>query len=243
MRDSPCVAGQQDIPSWRDWTRPTLHHTERRETGSRLAAPQEVFLQHDDHPGSVTRLLENLQRGDNVALDQLFPLLYEELRRLAHRHRSRWQGDYTLGTTALVHEAYLKLVERGQVGAKDRAHFLAVAAKAMRHILCNYVRDRGRKKRGGGLQRLSLDEADAVPVLDVLSDEQADTIAALDAALDDLARFDPRLSRVVECRFFGGMSIPDTAVALRISQATVKRDFALARAWLYRELLPQHGKA
>jgi RNA polymerase sigma factor (TIGR02999 family) len=219
-------------------------HTEGRETGSPPPrTPQEVsLLQSHDDPGTVTRLLDDLQRGDEAALDQLFPLLYKELRGLAHRHRSRWHGDYTLGTTALVHEAYLKLVDRKQIEAGDRAHFLAVAARAMRHILCNYARDRGRQKRGGGLQRLSLDEANAAPGLYAMSDEQADTIVALDAALDGLARFDPRLGRVVECRFFGGMSIPDTAAAIGISPATVKRDFALARAWLYRELRP-HGEA
>jgi RNA polymerase sigma factor (TIGR02999 family) len=206
--------------------------------GPRSTPPQDEarLARTDDRHDTVTHLLGELQRGDDRALDEIFMLVYDELRALAHRHRRRWHGDETIGTTALVHEAYLKLVDQKNVDANGRAHFLAVAARAMRHILCNYAQARRRQKRGGGLQRLDLDAVEAAGELVAFSDEQADTIAALDAALEALSRFDERLGRVVECRFFGGMSIPDTAAALGTSPATVKRDYALARAWLYREL-------
>jgi RNA polymerase sigma factor (TIGR02999 family) len=207
--------------------------------GHRSTPPQEDRLARTDaRYGAVTHLLGELQRGDDRALDEIFTLVYDELRALAHRHRMRWHGDETIGTTALVHEAYLKLVDQKNVDASGRAHFLAVAAQAMRHILCNYAQARRRLKRGGGLKRLDLDAVEAAGELVAFTDEQADTIAALDAAIVALSRFDERLGRVVECRFFGGMSIPDTAAALGTSPATVKRDYALARAWLYRELRP-----
>jgi RNA polymerase sigma factor (TIGR02999 family) len=184
----------------------------------------------------VTHLLEQLQAGDSAALDRLFPIVYEELRVLAHAHRQRWHGDETLGTTALVHEAYVKLVGVEQPGARSHAHFLAVAGKAMRHILCNYSRARRRLKRGGDLQQVPLDAVpDAAMPFD-LSDEQADALASLESALERLEQTDPRLSRMVECRFFGDMSIADTATALNLSPATVKRDWTLARAWLFREM-------
>lgn len=187
---------------------------------------------------TVTRLLHQVEGGDNAAVDQLFPLVYDELRELAHRHRWRWHGDETLGTTALVNEAYLKLAGQQPRGTDSRAHFLAVASKAMRHILSDYSRDRQRQKRGGGLQKLSLDALDVEPGAPALFDAQADMAAALEAALARLEQTDRRLTRVVECRFFGGMSIADTATVLDVSPATVKRDWVLARAWLYRELQP-----
>ena len=185
---------------------------------------------------TVTHLLEQLQAGDSAALDRLFPIVYEELRVIAHAHRLRWHGDDTLGTTALVHEAYVKLVGVERPGAKSHAHFLAVTGKAMRHILCNYSRARRRVKRGGDLQQVPLDAvSDAAMPFD-LSAEQADALARLESALERLEQTDPRLSRMVECRFFGDMSIADTATALNLSPATVKRDWALARAWLFREM-------
>jgi RNA polymerase sigma factor (TIGR02999 family) len=189
---------------------------------------------------TVTRLLGELEQGNRDAMDELFPLVYDELRRLAHSQRWNWAGDETLGTTALVNEAYLKLVGTARPHPSSHAHFLAVAAKAMRHILSDYARARRREKRGGGARHVSLAALDALP-LDVIPDGQVELVAALDAALTRLAQEDMRLSRVVECRFFGGMSIADTATALGTSPATVKRDWTLARAWLYRELAPERG--
>ena len=190
-----------------------------------------------DSQATVTRLLIRLHDGDRAALETLLPLVYDELRVLAHRQRQRWRGDFTLHTTALVHEAYLKLVDQERIGAESQPHFFALASTAMRHLLCNYARDRKRQKRGGAPQKLSLDEARAVPELGPdLSEEQADTLAALDDALRRLEELDERHGRVVECRFFGGMTIAGTAEALGLSPATVKRDWVLAQAWLHCEL-------
>lgn len=192
---------------------------------------------------TVTTLLRELQAGNKAALGDLFPLVYNELRVLAHRQRRRWHGDFTLNTTALVHEAYLKLVDQTQLDIDNRAHFLGVAAKAMRHILCNYARDRRTIKRGGDLRRLPLEEIDALPEKITLSQDQAAKLVALDDALKQLETVDNRLSVVVECRFFGAMSIEETAAALGLSPATVKRRWTLARSWLYRELQDQSGSA
>lgn len=185
---------------------------------------------------TVTRLLERLDEGDAGALEELFPIVYRELRALAHAQRRRWHGDETLGTTALVNEAYLKLVGQERVRARDRAHFLAVAATAMRQILSNYAEAHRRLKRGGAMLRVSPEVLDALPAWLEFGDDDADTLAALDLALSRLAETDARLARVVECRWLAGLSIPDTAAALGSSPATVKRDWVLARAWLYREL-------
>lgn len=185
---------------------------------------------------TVTQLLYELQDGNRAALDRLYPLVYDELRVLAHGHRRRWHGDETLGTTALVHEAYLKLVGNEGIRTGSRAHFFAVAAKVMRHVLINYARARRQQKRGGDLQKLPLEALEALPNDAVLTDEQVETVAALDSALTRLEQTDNRLGQVVEFRFFGGMSIADTAAVLRVSPATVKRDWTLARAWLFREL-------
>lgn len=184
-------------------------------------------------PATVTRLLSELEAGNAAVLDELFPLLYDELHRLAHRQRGRWHGDLTLNTTALVHEVYLKLVDQGRIRADSRAHLLGVASRAIRHILCNYARDRRRLKRGGGAAVLSLDERSMQLQA---GDADVDTLAALADALAALERADARRARVVECRFFGGLTIEETALALDTSPATVKREWSLARAWLYREL-------
>jgi RNA polymerase sigma factor (TIGR02999 family) len=197
----------------------------------------------DSTQTTVTNLLRELQAGNSAALGELFLLVYNELRVLAHRQRRRWHGDFTLNTTALVHEAYLKLVDQTQLDIDNRAHFLGVAAKAMRHILCNYARNRRTIKRGGDLQRLRLEELDALPEKMTLSQDQAAILVALDEALKQLETVDSRLSDVVECRFFGAMSIEDTAAALALSPATVKRRWTLARSWLYRELQGQSGSA
>lgn len=185
---------------------------------------------------TVARLLEELKGGDDAAVDELFTLLYEHLRELARRQRRRWREAYTLNTTALVHEAYLKLVGGAQVGVESRAHFLALAARAMRYILCNHARDRRTQKRGGGLEILPLDEGAALPARVLTSEEHLAALVALDTALRRLEDVDARQSSVVECRFFGGLTVEETAAAIGASPRTVKRDWAMAQAWLHREL-------
>jgi len=185
--------------------------------------------------GMVTRLLADLERGDSTALEALFPILYEEMRELAHRQRRQWHGDSTLGTTALVHETYLKFAGVGHLTAQSRTHFLRVAARAMRQILSNYARDRRAEKRGGDVPHVRLDLS-VNEGLAELSHEQSGELSALIDALHRLDTIDPRMGAVVECRFFGGLSIEETASALNISPATVKREWFLARAWLFREL-------
>lgn len=185
---------------------------------------------------TVTRLLAELRGGDRSALDELFGLLYEELKEIAGRQRRRWHGNYTLDTTALLHEAYVKLVGRSSLDVESRAHFRALSARAMRHILCDYARDRGAKKRGGPFERLTLDELDVPGGKVEFTERESETLVALDEALNRLEAVDSRQSRVVECRFFGGLTVKETAAALGISPRTVKRDWAVAQAWLHREL-------
>jgi RNA polymerase sigma factor (TIGR02999 family) len=185
---------------------------------------------------TITGLLDAVGGGDREALNALFPLVYDELRSLARQQRRRWHGDITLDTTALVHEAYLKVAAQKQPPPNSRAHFFAVAAKAMRHILCNYARDRRRMKRGGGVQHVRLESGDELADQLHLSEDQTDKLAALDEALEALERIAGRQARVVECRFFGGMTLEDTASALDVSPRTVKRDWTFARAWLRREM-------
>ena len=185
----------------------------------------------------VSRLLEAVQRGDRSALDNLYALVYGELRVLAHRQRRRWDASGTLNTTALVHEAYLKLVKQRTIHLQTRAHFFALAATAIRHIVSNYARDRQASKRGGGVRTVSLTELGTSPVgLWQVSDDHADLLVAIDEALQRLERVSPRQRGVVECRFFGGMSIEETAAAIGVSPRTVKRDWMLAQAWLQREI-------
>ena len=181
-------------------------------------------------------LLEAVERGDAVALTALFSLVYRELRILAHQQRRRWHGHITLDTTALVHEVYLKMSGQERASSKSRAHFFAIAAKAMRHILCNYARDRSRKKRGGGVQHVRLEAGWEVVGHLQLTDDQTERLTALDDALRAFSSIAERQAKVVECRFFGGMSIEDTATALGISTRTVQRDWIFARAWLRREM-------
>ena len=188
-------------------------------------------------PNEIARLLGALEHGDSTAVDRLFPLVYEELRGVAHRQRRRWQRDDSLNTTALVHEAYLKLVDHSRVSWESRAHFFATAAKVMRHILVNYARDGRRLKRGGGTPTLSLEEIDDRFEGELaLSNENADLLLALGAALESLERVNARQSRIVECRYFGGMTVEETATALGISTATVSRGWALAQVRLYQEM-------
>lgn len=188
---------------------------------------------------SVTEMLRAAERGDRAALEACFPLVYDELRAIARRQRRAWHGNTTLNTTALLHETYLKLVDQNRLGATSRAHFFAIASTAMRHILCNYARNRARKKRGGGIQQVSLQQIDLAPAQPVFSDDAADSLAALGAALEHLEKINKRQAKVVECRFFAGLSVEETALALDISPATVKRDWTFARAWLMREIQTQ----
>jgi RNA polymerase sigma factor (TIGR02999 family) len=185
----------------------------------------------------VTRLLEAVRHGDREALNELYSLVYAELRVLAHRQRRRWDITGTMNTTALVHEAYLKLVNRRQIDTATPDHFFALAATAMRHIISNYARDRRARKRGDGVRKISLSELAVDPPGSLsLSEEHVDLLVGIDEALERLDRVNPRQRQVVECRFFGGMTAEETAAALGISSRTVKRDWALAQAWLYREL-------
>jgi RNA polymerase sigma-70 factor (ECF subfamily) len=183
----------------------------------------------------VTRLLCDLADGDAGAAMRLFPLVYEDLRTLAAGYLRRERRGHTLQPTALVHESYCRLVEARRDRCQDRAQFFAVAARAMRQILIEHARRRRAAKRGGGKERLSLDRIPDLP-------EQRDaTLLALDEALNELAALDERQSRIVELRFFGGLSIPETAEALGISHATVERDWKMAKAWLYREVVQGGG--
>ncbi|HUF64755.1 MAG TPA: ECF-type sigma factor, partial [Gemmatimonadaceae bacterium] len=185
----------------------------------------------------VTRLLSELEYGSRDALDALLPLIYDELRSLAHWQRLRWHGAHTLTTTALVHEAYLKLVNQRRVVANSRAHFFALASRAMRHILCNYAREQHAKKRGGAFRFIELDSSVNVAIGDSASHNgPAGRLLAMDAALASLEEVHPRRSRVVECRFFGGLTVEDTAAALGIAPRTVKRDWAAAQDWLRSEI-------
>lgn len=181
-------------------------------------------------PGEVTHLLQELTHGGRDAMDRLFPLVYGELRGIAHGRLRNEPAGHTMDTGALVHEAYLKLVDQERVNWQNRAHFFAVAARAMRRILLDYAVARQAQKRGGDRRQVPLDEG----VLAV--EERTDELLALDEALQRLERVDERQGQVVECRFFGGMTIEETAEALGIAPATVKRDWTAARAWLNREL-------
>jgi len=179
----------------------------------------------------VTRLLLNWQSGDKAALDDLMPLVYHELRKLASSYLKSERRDHTLQPTALIHEAYLRMVDQDLPQWQNRAHFYGVAARLMRQILVDHARTRRASKRGGEQPRVSLD--DAPPVF---THEDATSLLMLDEALTRLAELDERKSRVVEMRAFGGMSVEDTASALGVSEPTVKRDMRLAQAWLRREL-------
>lgn len=184
-----------------------------------------------DAENRITRLLLLYGEGDRSAFDDLYPLLLNELRQIAHLHLKRERGAHTLNTTALVNEAYMKLVDVNRVAWRDRAHFLAMAARAMRRILIDYARRHSALRRGGGERRpVSLNE------IEIAVDEQAETLITLDSALERLAALNTRLAQVVECRFFGGLTEEETAVALSITDRTVRRDWVKARAWLQHEL-------
>jgi RNA polymerase sigma factor (TIGR02999 family) len=200
-----------------------------------------------DSPAEITQHLRRAQQGDRGALDEVFQLVYDELHRLAHSQRRRWSGDHTLDTTALVHEAYIKLVGQPDPAWNDRGHFLAVAARAMRHLLVNYAERRRAAKRGGGASHTSLDPGavnpDSSTDFNPVSAEVADELIALHEALERLETVNERQVQVVETRFFAGLSIEEAAKALGISPATVKRDWQVASAWLHREIRSDLGKA
>ncbi|MDX6695819.1 MAG: hypothetical protein QOF02_3422 [Blastocatellia bacterium] len=181
------------------------------------------------HTQEVTQLLAKLSHGDRTALDELLPLVYDELRRLADRYLRRERSDHTLQATALVNEAYLRLVDQN-VPWQNRAHFFGVAAEMMRRILVDHARSHQAQKRGSGGVKLSLDEAIN------MSDERATDLISLDEALTALAAFDPQKSRLVELRFFAGLSIEETAKVLGVGTATVIRQWRTAKAWLYHEV-------
>jgi RNA polymerase sigma factor (TIGR02999 family) len=181
-------------------------------------------------PGQVTRLLNDWSDGDSTALDELIPIIYDELRSLAAHYLRRERADHTLQPTALVHEAYFRLVDQKEVHWQSRAHFFGVAAQMMRRVLIDHAKSHRRAKRGGGLLKLDLDQAAG------LSEEQAGEVIALDDALEELARIDPRKGKTIELRYFGGLSVEETAEVLGVSPNTVMRDWAMAKAWLYNEI-------
>lgn len=184
---------------------------------------------------ALTELLIAWGNGSQEALEQLFPLVYEELRRLAHRYMRRERPGHSLQTTAVVHEAYLRLIDQKHVQWQNRAHFFAIAAQMMRRILITHAQSHAYAKRGGGMLKVSLDEAA------ILSKERAGELIALDEALTGLTAIDPRRSKVVELRFFGGLSNEEIAEVLKVSPNTVIRDWNVARAWLYREMSKEQG--
>jgi RNA polymerase sigma factor (TIGR02999 family) len=181
---------------------------------------------------SVTQLLEQWNRGDREALDKLMPLIYEELRKMARRYMGQQNPGHTLQTTAVIHEAYLRMIKQKEKHFQNRAHFFAVAAQAMRHILVDYARARQTAKRGAAARPISLEEAALV------TEERAGELVALDEALKELERLSKRQSRVVELRYFGGLTVEETATVLEVSPDTVMRDWSMAKAWLYRALSP-----
>lgn len=178
----------------------------------------------------ITQLLEAHASGENNALDKLMPLVYEEMQEMAHRRLLGERAGHTLSTTALVHEAYLKLVDFNRINWQNRSHFFGIASQVMRNILVDYAVKRQAQKRGGKQQRVTLGEADAVAEMNIHD------LLSLHDALKRLEEIDERQVRVVECRFFGGLTIEETAEALGISTPTVSRDWKMARAWLNREL-------
>ena len=196
---------------------------------------ESILLRMSSQP-NITELLVGYGRGDKEALDQLMPIVYDELRRQAARYLRREQAGHTLQTTALIHEAYVRLVDQRNVQWQNRAHFFGIAAQLMRRILVDHARSKKRAKRGGSDVRVSLNEAT------VAVQGQNLDVVAVDEALQRLAKIDEQQSRVVELRFFSGLTVEETAEVMGISAATVKRDWSMAKAWLHRELTGEIGK-
>jgi RNA polymerase sigma factor (TIGR02999 family) len=184
-------------------------------------------------PGEITELLADWRNGNQAAFDRLLPLVYDELRRLASAYMRRERPDHVLQTTALVHEAYLRLVDVPNVNYETRMHFFAVAAQVMRHILVDHARGRRRAKRGQGMPALTLND------VAILSDDRVEEVIAVNSALEKLTELDARKGRVFELRYFGGMSVAEAATVLNVSPVTVARDWRLAKAWLRREIAPE----
>src|SRR4051794_40627650 len=207
-------------------------HETRRAGAMPYGVIHEMTTQHE-----ITRLLADWSNGDRQALEKLTPLVYDELRRLAARYLRQERSDHTLQSTALVHEAYMKLVGQNNVRWQNRAHFFGIAAQMIRRILVDYARARRAEKRGSGVDALSLDEAIALP-----GGKDLDLVA-LDDALEGLAKIDERQSRLVELRFFAGLTLEETAEVLQMSTATAKRDWVSAKAWLAREIRRQSAHA
>lgn len=182
------------------------------------------------NPNEVTQLLVAWSNGNSAARDALVPLVHDELRRLAHRYMGRERPDHTLQTSALVNEAFIRLIDQKDVHWQNRAHFFGIAAQMMRRILVDYARKRGFAKRGGDLREVPLDD------VMIVSPQRAAEVVALDDALKNLAEIDPRKSQIIELRFFGGLSIEETAEVLGVSPGTVMRDWTFAKAWLRREM-------
>ena len=204
-----------------------MHTSDSRALGNRtMAASQQPA---DPERQSLTDLLLQVRQGTPEAMDRLFSLVYPQLRRIAHRQLQGERPGHTLGTTGLVHEAYLKLIDQSRIDWQDRGHFFAMAARAMRQILVDYARRYRTQRRGGWLQRVALTDGHAV-------EEQAELVLAVHEALGRLAGVSERLSRVVECRYFAGLTEEETAVALGVTARTVERDWVKAKGWLYQEL-------
>jgi RNA polymerase sigma factor (TIGR02999 family) len=184
----------------------------------------------------ISVLIEAARTGDSDAVDKLFPLVYDELRGQARRNLAGMNRDGTMNTTAIVHEAYLKMSDQSKPDWNNRAHFFAIAAKAMRHVYLDYAKRKTRQKRGGGAAHVPIEDVAVADQNAVFDEKHAELVLELDAALKNLEEKSPRLTRVVECRFFGGMTVEDTSLALGISQATVKRDWTMARALLFKDL-------
>ena len=185
----------------------------------------------EENSQQITQLLNQWSNGDAEVLDDLMPLVYKELRRQASGYLRRERSNHTLQPTALINEAYLKLIDQRDVKWQNRSHFFAIAAQAMRRILVDYARERKREKRGGAAENLPIEEA-----LTIVSQEKSVDLVALDEALNKLAKFDERQAKVVELRYFSGLSIDETAEVLNVSNVTVRRDWNMAKAWLHQEI-------
>jgi RNA polymerase sigma factor (TIGR02999 family) len=183
-----------------------------------------------DRSPDITEMLSEISAGDRTAPDRLLPLVYDELRRLAHAYMKNERADHTLQATALVHEAYIQLVDWKNVSWQNRAHFFAAAARMMRKVLVDHAREKNALKRGGGATTIAIDEAVSFP-----NSSQVDLLL-LDDALNELESFDPSQARIVELRFFGGLTIEETALAMAVSDSTVKREWQIAKAWLYNRM-------
>ena len=230
MQEENSLALKKEAMFWRQKSRENLALGGLAKVYDRHNVPIHPMEENAPTTPQVTQLLIAWGKGDEVARDQLMSLVYEELHRLAHRYMKRESPGHTLQTSALVNEAFVRLVDQKNVQWQNRAHFFGIAAQMMRRILVDYARNRNYAKRGGGARKVSLDEAL------VVSDERSTEVVNVHEALERLAAFDVRKSQIVELRFFGGLSIEETAEVLGVSPGTVMRDWTLAKAWLRREM-------